>query len=647
MLILRRELKVAARCGQFHAARAWFSGILLVIVVGTFVAWHYAQQGAWSADTMSAVAGQSFLFVVIAHAMSIFTLATTGAVSIAREMDRKTLGFLLATRLTNAEIVLGKLAACVAAFAGSLAAGLPVMILLNVLGGVHPRLILLAYAGIASTAFFILTLALWVSSAARDGRRATSITVLAVLVWLIVPLLLGMTPLLSRIGIRPPAFLVTINAWILASNPVSLLPRFIGGINPTALSSAVSRMCALQLAAAAAFVVASIARLRAAYRTNAGGDGRGLMRRLATPAWRFRPRPPVGDDPIFWRERYTTRTTLIGQITGFCFATAILGTLAYFTCFFGGRAFVELWHHGYSAASASAHKPELNLVLRFFLEQSGPGVPIDAARTDFNIFLRLVTCVILFMMALVSTAIAGEVVAGERTRETWNSLIATPLSGRDILLGKLRASLWRLRTITITVLSLWTLGLLSGALQPLGFIAAVLVLTSSTGLYLVIGLWIALTATDRNTASSRSLTVIFLPMISAALPFLLPARYSSVLWGAGSTPFLASLSLVTHRELHHVLEHPLDVYPAIVWLGLHTGEGPIAAAFTCLIGIIAPALAAWWIWNHCLAKFDLWVGRPCSHRLYHATSFSSSPRSARVRIRNRTCGKPSIGLPPN
>ena len=610
MPILRRELTVVARRGRVHIDRAWFAGILLVIVLGTFASWYYALKGAWSADTMSAVATQSFLFVVIAHAMSIFMLSTIGALSIAGEVDRKTLGFLLATSLGNAEIVLGKLAACMIGFLSILAAGLPVMILLNVLGGVPALLILLAYAGILSTAFFIISLALWVSSGAPDGRRATSIAVLTVMAWLFVPIIVGMTPLLSRIGIHPPAFLFTINAWILASNPISLLPRFIGGVNPRALSSAVAWMCGLQLASGAVFVAASIARLRSAYRTNVGGDGRSLTRRFAPPAWRFRPRPPVGDDPIFWRERYTSRSGLIGQLAGFVIVTGICCTLAYFTFFFARRAFVELWHHGYTAATASAQKPELNLLVRLFLNQSGPGTPIDAARTDFNIFLRFATAAILFMIALVCTGIALEVLNTERTRETWNSLIATPLSGREILLGKLRACLWRMRGTLATVLALWTLGLLSGAIHPLGFLAAVLILASSTSLFLVFGLRVALTVPDRNDAAGRTVIPMLVPTISATLPFLLPARFSSVLWGLGSTPLLAALSLITYGELHHSLQHPHGLYRAAEWIGLRSGEGPIAAALTCLIGIIIPAIAARWIWNDSLANFDRWVGRP-------------------------------------
>jgi ABC-type Na+ efflux pump permease subunit len=90
------------------------------------------------------------------------------ALSIAGEKDCRTLDFLLATRLRNAEIVLGKLAACIAVFVADLAAGLPVMLLLHLLGGVDLRLIALAYAGLITTAFFLIALAIWVSTRAAS-----------------------------------------------------------------------------------------------------------------------------------------------------------------------------------------------------------------------------------------------------------------------------------------------------------------------------------------------------------------------------------------------------------------------------------------------------------------------------------------------
>ena len=89
-----------------------------------------------------------FLWFLVAHACAVFGVFSAKAVmSIAEEKDRRTLDFLLATRLSNAEIVLGKLASCMTFLFAEFAVGLPIMLLLYPLGGIDPRLILLAYAG--------------------------------------------------------------------------------------------------------------------------------------------------------------------------------------------------------------------------------------------------------------------------------------------------------------------------------------------------------------------------------------------------------------------------------------------------------------------------------------------------------------------
>ena len=68
--------------------------------------------------------------------------------------------------------MLGKLAACMTAFVADVAAGLPVMLLLHLLGGIDLRLILLAYAGLITTAFFMIALAIWLSTEASDHQAA-------------------------------------------------------------------------------------------------------------------------------------------------------------------------------------------------------------------------------------------------------------------------------------------------------------------------------------------------------------------------------------------------------------------------------------------------------------------------------------------
>ena len=71
---------------------------------------------------------------------------------IALERERRTLGDLLLTRLSSAEIVLGKLAAGLIEFATTLAIGLPAMAIMF-LSGLDAGIIVLACAGIASTAY--------------------------------------------------------------------------------------------------------------------------------------------------------------------------------------------------------------------------------------------------------------------------------------------------------------------------------------------------------------------------------------------------------------------------------------------------------------------------------------------------------------
>ena len=156
--------------------------------------------------------------------------------------------------------MIGKLAALLVGFVMDLGIGLPIMILLSVLGGVHPQLVLIAYAGIASTAVLVLAVGIFVSAGDANARRAVNITVLSLMAWLILPVFVGMTPLLSSIGLRPPQIVMNINALLLASNPMTLLPMFVlGGIRPAALYYNVGWMCGLQLAGALILIPLAIA----------------------------------------------------------------------------------------------------------------------------------------------------------------------------------------------------------------------------------------------------------------------------------------------------------------------------------------------------------------------------------------------------
>jgi ABC-type Na+ efflux pump permease subunit len=606
--ILFRELVSVARKRGTLTGRSLFAGLLLAVIFATLASWYYWEQGHLSPAVMRRVAQQSFLWIVAVHASLIVVVGTAGAIAIAGEKERRTLDFLLGTRLSNAEIILGKVAACLAALFMILAAGFPVMLLLHVLGAIDLGLIGLAYAALASTAFLVLAVSIWISVGASDSRSAAGGAMFVFIAWLLVPFFVAV--LFPGLRIRVPGFLQTINSWLLASSPMGLLLRFApGGFRASgAFAAAIAQMIELQLLAGACFVLVSITRLRAAFRVNVGGDGLLRRRKRARPSWRLRPRPPVGDDPILWREMYTSQTHIALQLVGLVIGLGVYGVLSYGTCFFGWRAAVEVWQQGYTASTTSGERPEFNWFTRFFITETGGTAAVDLARTDFNLFLRGITAPVVFLLGLMAAAVASELIVTERAKDTWNGLIATSLSGFEILRSKLLACLWRLRALLVTLLGLWTIGLASGAVHPLGYLLTALELIAWTWFCMSIGLLVALRSGGAATSSSAMLNLLGLPIASLALPYLLPARLSSVLWGAASWPFVTWLSLLSYRDVRAALEYP--VYPHLQWIALYTREGPLPVLAACLIGIIAPLLGGLWTWRYVTRHFDRLIGRP-------------------------------------
>jgi ABC-type Na+ efflux pump permease subunit len=611
--ILRRELVAAARKAQLQTGRSFFAGTMLTVVLGTFGTWYYWAEGSVSPQVMGTVARQSFMWIVSFHAISIFGVATAAALSIAGEKDRRTLDFLLATRLGNAEIVVGKLVSSMTVFFSTLAAGLPVMMLLHTLGSIDLRLILLTYACLICLAFFLASLSIWASTGAADSTHAVRLSMLLIVAWLGLPFFVAF--ILPRFGIHLPGFVQTVNAWVLTSSPMHMLMMIGGGISASSgLIDSVVPMCGLQLSGGAFFLVWAIVRLRSAYRINVSDESHGLVRRLTRPGWRLRSKPPVSDDPILWREMSTSRVGFLSWAFSQIITLGIYSALGYVIYFFGRPAFVELWHHGYTAGLTTAEQPELNLMIRFFMPEYGVKPPVDIARTEFNVLLRYITAPMMFFITLMAASTAAAGIASERAKETWNSLIATPLTARDLLRSKMLAALWQMRWVLTTMLVLWTIGLIAGSIHPLGYLAAVLEMAATTWFFLAWGTLASVRAKDLATAAGQSTRLAMLLGFSGIVPLLLPGRLNSVLLGAGSSPFVSHISLVSYRDvragLHFAAYPPLQYWTGFPRIRIATGEGAVWVVMTCLIAIVVPALGGLYYWRYANAHFDRLIDRP-------------------------------------
>ncbi len=607
--VLNRELLASSRKEPYWWGRALFVGILVAIAVATFGARFYWDRGQIPDHQIVALAVfQAFIWMVVAQMVAVLgVFAGRAALSIALEKDRRTADFLLTSRLSNAEIILGKLAACLVEVGSLCGTGLPIFIVLCSLGALDPRLLVVAGVGLGTTAFFMMALGIAISTGARNVRVAASGSTLLWVAWLILPFLVS--TLLPRVGIHLPELILTVNSWLLASSPLDVFMKFImGGGFSAGFWNAVGWMCGLQLGAGVALILWATWRLRSAYRSNVSGDETTLIARLLKPGWRWRPKPPVGDDPILWREMHTSRSGLLAQVAGSICSLGIYGVLAYVTVYFGWPAMVEAWRHGYSAGITSPARPEMNLAFRFFVTGPDPSAAVDAARTDFNFYLRFVTSPLVFLLMLIGSGFVAEGIYSEVARETWSSLLGTPLSGREILRAKILAAIWRMRALFATIFLLWSIGLLTGAVHPIGILVTFAVMAAATWLALAFGAYISIGHQDRGVVTYHLMGLTFLTTGSALLPFILPARMSSVLLGSMSPPFVTWLSLVSFRDLRNGLQ--FEAYPLLEWIRLGTGEGLIAVAFTCAIGIAVPAIWGYWLWRSVVIQFDRLVGRP-------------------------------------
>jgi ABC-type Na+ efflux pump permease subunit len=610
--IFRRELTVAARerAGRrVHGELSSFALLLAAVVVGTFGAWLYWSKGVVTSRTMLLSMHAAAGWCAVVHFGIAGAILVRGAWSITKERDRRTLESLLTSPMTNADIVLGKLASCLGLVFASIAAGLPVTLLLHALGGIDLGLIAVCYAIALSSVLFLSSLAIWISAEASDTWLAYCAFLLAAMVWAIGPF--SVSVFAPRLGITLPEWLAATNAWLVQSSPVALLLPVATGLSSwTQLCYIAGRTIALQLVGSALLTIGAIARLRSAQRGIGKSAQLAGQRPDGRPVWRFWRRPPVNDDPILWREMYTTRGNGLMKAVGAAINLGFLAALCYATCHFASPAVVEVWRHGYQSGVTSAEPPELNLFVRMLVPTGRPSQPVDLARTDFNLFLRFVTISIMVLLPFSAVGSASQVLALERRKETWNSLLGTPLEPRDILRSAILAALWRVRQPMAILAVLSTLGLLAGALHPLGYFLALLNPAASVWFFAAWGLRgsVGPQDQDRAAAAAKGGNLLLLSLLALALPFLLPERVNSVFWGAGSPVFVGWLSCLSYREVRAAFHD--TAYSPLAWIGIDTGEGLLPVLAACVLGIVGFAVGGWLAWRYTISHFDRLVGRP-------------------------------------
>jgi ABC-type Na+ efflux pump permease subunit len=228
------------------------------------------------------------------------------------------------------------------------------------------------------------------------------------------------------------------------------------------------------------------------------------------------------------------------------------------------------------------------------------------ARFEFNIYLREITAFLVWFGGFSIAVAAADSVAAEREKDTWAGLIATPLSGLEILRAKTLGAIWHARAAGVLLFGLWSLGLLAGAVHPLGLLAACAGVAISGAFFATWGVYASLWARSREEASGRVVPLVLLLVTSSIGAFVLPGGRAKVLLAAGSAPVLVCLSLLSYEDAAAAMH--TGTFPPLGALGLHASITVVAAAW--LIGTAAHAAGAFWFARAAMCGFDAAVDRP-------------------------------------
>jgi len=581
--IVASELRTSARRASSYSKRAGLPGLALLVIAANVVWWYVFSVGAMSIRDMSRFGEMTFATLMgFQLVTTIFLVPEAAAKAIAEENERRRLGTLLSTRLSAAEVVLGKLAAALLQYAWWMASVIPIVLLLPLLGGVDPRIVVLAYAGLASTAFLLAGLSILLSTGARSVRAAIHNSIGLGTAWLVGPFFFAM--IAPRLWPKLANWLWPLNTWLLASTPMCVVMNLFSVMRWGTLAGQIGWMIVLQVACGTLFVLLAIVRLRPAYRYLQGGDG-GLFRRRGAPRrWRLWPRPRCGNDPVLWKELHTSNVGGLLQLMNLLVYVGLFAGLAWAVFYFAKPAFLEVLANGYGS--------RVN----------------DIARIELNRGLRSLTAALVMIDLLVIAGAAAEGMATERARETWDSLIMTPLSGHEILRAKRIGAVSKWWGVSFGIVALWTVGLAVGAVHPLGFVAALLALAAATWFTAALGTYVALYIQDLGQATTWTLLPVLLLVFSAAAPFLLQSSTAMVFLGVGSIPFIEWLSLLSYPDVRAAIH--AGAWQAWKPMGTTAISGVTYCIAAYLVAVIANWFGALYL-NRCADnQFDAAVGRP-------------------------------------
>lgn len=551
------EAKSFSRRARYFVAR--FAVGSLILLICRFYFRGIAQDG--SITHRQFVTLSQNLFLALSLTQSIVICLMTPALiapAIAGERSRGTLDDLLSSRLTSAEIILGKLFSRLLQLLAFLLVSLPIMFIFALMGGITPSEILIVYLLESSIVCFIAATSMMVSVVAPRSREAVFISYGITAFWLcITPVLLG--PVQSSWPALVDSFEGTVRFLIL-TNPLLAFQR---GSADTLECGAILTIASVVLLVLCVLSLRRSARRLRAIQTQVGDRHR------------FFPRPPIDDDAMMWKE---TRVNRSFGILGRSWRFIGYGLLAGFVGLWirqSQASFQEVSEFGYGSAGRNWNTLE------------------------FNSFLRNYGTALYVLVLVATTSSAACSITTERESDTWMSILATPIEPSEILRAKRVGVYRRMRFLLACPIGLWLLGVSCGAIHPIGFVLVVTLYVIYVMSAVALGTFVSLIAKSTTWALMLSMTLLF--VLHGGYLFACAAfRPQSLPFALAASPLWIYLSPLSYR----------DIQQHLTFFGSGDGLSPLELILTGMLSIVLYASLGMGFYSIAVNTFDRREDRP-------------------------------------
>ena len=566
--VLTKELRVASRRRRTYALR-----FVYLAALTAYVAWAWTNETQWygtrsRADALrmtafaEGVTARILLFQFVAlPAIAIVMLST----SVTEEIQRRTLSVLMTTPVSAFSIVLGKLASQVFQLALLLAISLPLLVLLQVFGGVPREAVAVGLMVTLTTCILAGSVSMLVSTVFRRAYVAVLVTVVALLVASVVVSVVHVLVM----DLLPPTmttegeFIAALDPirWLMliAPDPTRLL--MLQTVGSLALQAVVHVLVVLGLSAL--LLAWTARRLRRVGLRLATGELRPAVR------WEQIMRLKRGGRPVLavWLRR-VTGSPVLWRETQVRFGPSRM-------------AAVVAWAVTLAAVTSMD-------ALAF----AAPQFTASVIFTGLAVALWILTV----LVAVVQPAPA---IAGEREAGTLALLLATPLSRWRIVLDKALAAIWRSGPIWMLLAAHLVLFVVLGVAHPIVIVHVGLVLAGT--LAFVTGAGLLLSAYARRTASAMAMNVGV-----AALAFVAPLAVGEMSGYTPNTWTPAGVEGMMHPACHVYMATQGAVLVPGLWPRRNPGVMPYGEGY--FGGNPPPTSSAplRYLWPYPLAEQD-WV----------------------------------------